>query len=237
MGVGRWPDVVADDENRAARSAAWGVAAVVFGGSAAVTWLAAPEAPLIVLVAACVCSALAAVGLYMCFASLSGTWPAGRSLRRAPPMPVLPAAPETPALPPPPVLMGIVREVDGDRLRLSVRNKGPRGMFMARVTGILDSDGIPVPGRQSWTIPWLDDGSVAPVDLPYADGRTLDFARFDPGESGQWDDRASWWFSSLPEPVIVMYKPVPDKTELAARRFVVTVRIIRTEPAYSRIRV
>jgi hypothetical protein len=103
-------------------------------------------------------------------------------------------------------------------------------MFTVQVTSILDPDGRPAPGRQSWPVPWLEDGSVAPADLPQSAGRTLDFAWFDADE-GHWPHRASWRFPSLPEPAVVMYKPAPDKEELAAQRFVVTVRIIRTEPS------
>src|ERR1022692_1449277 len=143
-----------------------------------------------------------------------------------------PVAKSSPALPPLPVDVRIVPEVDGDRLRLLVRNQGPRGMFTARVTGILDTDGGPAPTRQSWAIPWLDDDPIAPADLPCSDARTLDFARFDAGESRGWDKRASWWFVTRAEPVGVMYKPVRrDKKELADCRYVVTVRIIRTEPS------
>ena len=69
------------DEGRAARSAAWGVAAGMFGGGAIAAWLAAPEGSLAMLIAACLLTELGASGLYMCFASLSGTWPAGRPLR------------------------------------------------------------------------------------------------------------------------------------------------------------
>lgn len=120
--------------------------------------------------------------------------------------------------PPPPVRMSIVPEADGNRLRLLVRNRVARGMFKAEVTSVLDPDGRPAPGRQSWPIPWLDDGSVSPADLSQAEGRTLDFAWFEAGEGG-WPDLASWRFPSLPEPVTVMYRPVHDKKELAGQRF------------------
>ena len=99
------------------------------------------------------------------------------------------------------------------------------------VTGITDPDGRPVPGPQSWPIPWLEDGSVRPANLPKFDGRTLDFARFNAGESDPWPHRAYWLFSSLPEPVGVTYDPVRSRGELGAQRFVVTLRIIRAEPS------
>jgi len=146
--------------------------------------------------------------------------------RRSPP-----AVPGPPALPPAPVDVSVVHKADGDRLRLVVTNEGPRGGFTAEVISVLDPDGRPVE-RQSWTVPWVGDDSAAPADLLHSGSRTLDFARFVPDE-GQWPHRAFWEFFSLPGPgrIAVMYKPVADKRELAPARFVVTVRIIRSEPS------
>jgi hypothetical protein len=146
---------------------------------------------------------------------------------------VSPSVPATaePASPPLPVDVRIVPEVDGDRLMLLIRNQGARGRFTAGVTSILVPPGWPAPGQHAWPIPWLADNPMAPADIPYSDARTLDFARFDAGESSGWDKRASWWFCSRPDPVGVMYEPVRDKKELAAWPLLVTVRIIRAAPS------
>ena len=71
--LARWPMGSGCGE----RSAAWGVVAVVFGGSAVPTWIAAaaPGVGLIAWVGACVFSLVAAIGLYMCFATLNDWWP------------------------------------------------------------------------------------------------------------------------------------------------------------------
>src|SRR5437879_13571405 len=70
------------EDGRAGRSAAWGVAAVVFGAGAIYTSQLATTAnsgfsiwPTYVL------GAVAAIALYMCFATIWGWWPAGRSTR------------------------------------------------------------------------------------------------------------------------------------------------------------
>jgi hypothetical protein len=78
---------MADEDGRAPRSAAWGVVAGVFGGGAVATWLAAatpgskfPIFPTYGFGAA------AAVGLYMCFATLHGWWPTNRQRHRQDPL-------------------------------------------------------------------------------------------------------------------------------------------------------
>jgi hypothetical protein len=143
-----------------------------------------------------------------------------------------PGGPVTAAVAEPaPVNVSVVHKVDGDRLRLVVTNEGPRGEFTAEVISVLDPDRTPVEA-QSWTVPWVGDGSAVPADLLHSGSRTLDFARFVPDE-GQWPHRAFWEFFSLPGPgrIAVMYKPVADKRELAPARFVVTVRIMRSDPS------
>lgn len=225
------------DDGRAARSAAWGVLALLFGGGALVFWLTVASPSLVALILASVASALGAAGLYMCFASLAGTWPAGRSLRRGTQVVQLPAAaPEQPAIPPPPLRVIVRGEQDGLRLRLIVVNRGDAGMFTAEVVSVLDNDGNARLGPSSWPIPWLEDGSVEPKQILFAGSRILDFACYDVGalqadlKSTHWGDHDHWWFSSLPQPIGFMYRPVRTLADVEAQRFLVTVRIIRADP-------
>ena len=71
---------MANGEGRAARSAAWGAVAVVFG-AVAVAGLNASLGPA-ASVPFWACSLVAAVGLYMCFATAFGFYPANRCRRR-----------------------------------------------------------------------------------------------------------------------------------------------------------
>jgi hypothetical protein len=63
-------------------SAAWGVVALAFGAVAAVMWAAVvtPTSSGLALLIAIITSVIAGGGLYMCFAALTGTWPANRLL-------------------------------------------------------------------------------------------------------------------------------------------------------------
>jgi hypothetical protein len=94
-------------------------------------------------------------------------------------------------------------------------------------------------GPSSWPIPWLEDGSVEPKEIPFTGRRILDFAWYDVGAvqadvtSTHWGDNHHWYFSSIPEPIGVMYHPVRTMAEVEAQRFLVTVRIIRVDPADS----
>jgi hypothetical protein len=82
-------------------------------------------------------------------------------------------------------------------------------------------------------------GSVEPKEILQTGRRILDFARYDVRgvnadlASTKWGDNKHWWFSSLPEPIGFMYHPVATGAALEDQRFVVTVRIIRAEPANS----
>jgi hypothetical protein len=71
---------VANEDGRTGRSAAWGVAAVVFGAGAFTTWPVA-EAPksTFPIWPTYVFGGIAAVTLYMCFATIWGWWPSARS--------------------------------------------------------------------------------------------------------------------------------------------------------------
>jgi hypothetical protein len=123
----RYPGAMADDEGRGARSAAWGVVAVVFGGGGTVAWAALPGAPLVVLVAACICSLISAPGLYMCFAVLNDRWPAKRSLCTTEPPPPQGMSEATDAAPQRPSILPALRDlaVEGRSLQGSLTNRGP----------------------------------------------------------------------------------------------------------------
>ena len=71
---------MANEEGRTGRSAAWGVAAVVFGAGAFTTWpvAVAPKSTFPIW-PTYVFGGIAAVALYMCFATIWGWWPSARS--------------------------------------------------------------------------------------------------------------------------------------------------------------
>jgi hypothetical protein len=196
---------VANEEGRTARSAAWGVAALLFGGGAFATWPVAVAAkstfpiwPVYVFGGA------AAVALYMCFATIWSWWPTARAVSgsSADAIP-LPAAEdsETPSavsdssrsaipdrsasgttgsLPPPPVAIRLRPELDAatNRLRLGALNRGEFGRFRVEVIDAHNQDGNWI-GLRSWPVPWLEDGSVTSKDIPKAGRPLLDFAHFD----------------------------------------------------------
>jgi hypothetical protein len=76
---GRYSGEVADDNGKAARSAAWGVAAALFGGGAIATWpvAVAPKSTFPIW-PTYVFGGIAILALYLCFASVWGWWPSGR---------------------------------------------------------------------------------------------------------------------------------------------------------------
>jgi len=89
------------DDGRGARSAAWGVVAALAGAGAIAVWIAtATPGTAVPIWPAFVFGAASIAGLYMCFASLSGKWPAGRSLRGSVQAPQLTTVPARSALPP-----------------------------------------------------------------------------------------------------------------------------------------
>ncbi len=73
---------MADEDARAARSAAWGVLTAL-SGTAVATWVAAatPGSKFPIL-PTCGFGAAAAIGLYMCFATPHGWWPTNRQRHR-----------------------------------------------------------------------------------------------------------------------------------------------------------
>jgi len=97
-------------EARFARSGAWGVVALGFGGAAVTAWMATASTGKTPLIWAFIgiCSLVGVVGLYMCFAAIHGWWPVDRH-RQDPPVPSrethsdkLPGAEADLLFPPPP---------------------------------------------------------------------------------------------------------------------------------------
>lgn len=135
----------------------------------------------------------------------------------------------------PPVRLIATPYVDGGRLRILVTNRASFGDFSARVTGIVNDHGDNTGTRQQWPVPWADDGTVGAVGLAQADQRWLDLAQPDLAaiaeslRTGQWHV-PHWRFSSLPQPVPLSYSPAASISELAGRRFIVTVQLMRTDP-------
>jgi hypothetical protein len=163
--------------------------------------------------------------------------------RRSARPPVLPAGASPaggPALPSAPVRIRLMveRDMTTDGFRLVALNRGDLGLFRAEVTGIRDQDGrTPVTPGGGWPVPWLDDGSVTSKDIPTAGSPRLDFAYFsldnlrEDLEGTKWLNGDHWTFPSLPSAVKVRYPAVRSWPEQDRHFFIVTVRIIRDDPA------
>jgi hypothetical protein len=127
------------------------------------------------------------------------------------------------------------RDVATNRFRLVALNRGERGKFSAEVTSILDHEERPL-GRQSWHIPWAEDGAVEPEEIPAAGTRVLDFVVFnwtsldEDIRTAKWGSTHHWLFSSLPESIKIRYSPVAQWGSLRGRYFLVTVRVVRADP-------
>jgi hypothetical protein len=199
---------------RAAWSAAWGVVAVVLGSGAIASWTAAaapgsrfPVWPVLTL------TALTAVALYVSFAYLAGLWPTNQSSMNGEPANV-----------------DLVPEQVGNQLRLILVNNGCVAEFSAQVAEILDplrQKGTP----QHWTIPWLEDHSVAPKRILAGGTQVLDFASYDAtavnDEFSTGHDGADHWrFSAAPTPIGARYYNLRSHNDLELQRFILTVRIM-----------
>lgn len=157
---------MANEEGRTARSAAWGVATLLFGGGAFVTWpVAVAAGSTFPLWPVYLFGGVAAIVLYMCFATIWQWWPASRAVQGSSVDAITPVQePSTGtsgSLPPPPVPIRLRPELDvaTSRFRLGVLNRGEFGRFRVRVIDARDQDGK-WPGLRSWPVPWLEDGSV-----------------------------------------------------------------------------
>jgi len=74
---------VANEDRRAGRSAAWGVVAALFGAGAFTTWpVAVAPKSTFPLLPTYIFAGIAAVALYMCFATMGGWWPTARSVTK-----------------------------------------------------------------------------------------------------------------------------------------------------------
>ena len=125
-----------------------------------------------------------------------------------------------------------------DGFRLVALNRGGLGRFRAEVTGIRDQDGqAPVTAGSGWPVPRLYDGSVTSKDIPTAGNPRLDFASFNLAnlredlEGTKWTNGDHWTFPSLPSPIKIRYPAVRTWQEQDRHFFIVTVRVIRDDPA------
>ena len=194
-----------DEDGRAGRSTPWGIGAGVFCACAVATWqVAIAPKSTFPLWPTYVFAGIAALALYMCFATIWGWWPTGRSARgpsrdtvdrpmardgeasggatrqRASTAPSGSATAAPANLPPPPVSIELKPELDiaTNRLRLGALNRGDLGRFRVEVTDAHNQDGNWV-GPRSWPVPWLEDGSVDAKQIPMFGKPLLDFAQFD----------------------------------------------------------
>jgi hypothetical protein len=207
-----------------------------------------------------VLAGIAALALYLCFATILSWWPTARSIRGAStgtvglqaadpapePTAIDPGTLTAPAeftpsvpvsLPAPPVAVRLKPELDAatNRLRLGALNRGALGRFRVEVIDVRNQNGDWI-SRRSWPVPWLDDGSVTSKEIPMFGKPLLDFAHFDflalqeDLEGTQWLRGDHWLFPSLPEPVKFRYSAVREWPELNRQYIVVTLRVIRDEP-------
>jgi len=177
----------------------------VFGGGAFSTGLAAvgPNATLPIW-PTYILGPVAAAALYMCFATIWGWPPTGRSHTEsaavsgdtssatvgesdiaeaeapAPSVMASRSAAAVPASPSPPVYIRLIPELDNatNRFRLVALNRGDLGHFRVRVIDAHNQVGNWI-GPRSWPVPWLDDGSIDAKQVAKFDGPKLDFAHFD----------------------------------------------------------
>ena len=252
---------MADEERRTARSAAWGVAALLFGGGAFATWpvAVAPNSTFPIW-PTYVFAGIAALALYMCFATILSWWPTARSVRgtstgiaeltaadrhseRAAIDPGTSTGPDESArsapvsLPSPPVAVRLKPELNvaTNRLRLGALNRGALGRFRVEVVDAHNQNGDWI-GPRSWPVPWLEGGSTDSKEIPMHGKPLLDFAHFnflglrEDLEGTKWLRGEHWVFPSLPEPVKFRYSAVRAWPDLSRQYIVITLRVIRDEP-------
>lgn len=233
----------------------------MFGGVAVAMWQVAivPKATFPIW-PTYVSGGIAALALYMCFATILAWWPAAGSVRGSSvgTAELSPAddAPEPTAIdagtltapavsatgtpvsqPTPPVAIRPKTVLDDatNRIRLGALNRGELGRFRVEVIDVRNQDGYWV-GRRSWPVPWLEDGSVGSKEIPMFGRPLLDFAHFDyftlkeDLDTTKWLRGDHWVFPSLPEPVKFRYSAVRALSDLDRQHIVVTLRVIRDEP-------
>lgn len=195
----------------AAWSAAWSAVAVVLGGGAVASWMTVmapgarfPDWPAPTL------GALTVIAMYGSFACLAGIWPAPtRGL---------------------PMHVNLVAEHVGRHLRLELMNRGDAAEFQVQVISILD----PMRQRftpQSWTIPWLEDGSAEPKRILKGATQPLDFASYDIDAvhteiTAGNASACHWQFSTAGKPVGARYYHLRQLNDLEVQRFTLMLRIM-----------
>jgi hypothetical protein len=206
---------------KAAWSAMWGVLAVIFGSAATAIWIAAstPKSRIPVWPAWILATVTIAV-LYAGLACLAGRWPIGEEDEET-------------------VNAEFGAEPGSDRVRLWITNTGQTADFYVQVIAICDpvqAIAIRDPmgkkkASQYWTVPWIEDGSIKPRQIPSGATQGLDFARYDAGAvnleiSTGHSDANHWWFPAAPEPVGVRYYNLRSQEDLDLQHFILTMRII-----------
>jgi hypothetical protein len=143
---------------------------------------------------------------------------------------------EPPAIQPAsPVQVTFIPEPDTDLLRLVAVNEGDRADFTAQVIGFIDELGRNRT-RQTWPIPWEEDGSTTAKEILTYQKRVLNFARFDWSaldedlRTTKWGSNYHWYFFSTGDPIKIAYSPVRDWRELDDRLFTLKVRVTRADP-------
>jgi hypothetical protein len=143
-----------------------------------------------------------------------------------------------------PIRVELLPEQDGDRLRLVLVNKGIRAEFTVNVVSFTDEEGEFGPHgawliggagdsnqRQTWPVPWDEDGSTGSKEVLKGEPRVLRLATFNRAHTEQevtsshWGDGPHWLFASATEPVPITYWPVDTLAKLQALRFIVTVQV------------
>ena len=219
-----------------------GVAAVLFGGGAFAAWpVAVAPSSTFPIWPVYLFGGVAAVALYMCFATIWQWWPTSRTVQGPLVDAITPVqGPDTgtsASLPPPPVAIRLSPELDvaAIRFRLGALNRDEFGRFRVEVIDARDQDGN-WPGPRSWPVPWLEDGSVTSKGIPMGGRPLLDFAHFDIfglKEEIEGTKRVPGnhcVFSSLPQPVPFTYSAVKTWTDLRRQYVVMTLRVIREAP-------
>jgi hypothetical protein len=126
--------------------------------------------------------------------------------------------------------VNLVAEHVGRHLRLELMNRGDAAEFQVQVISILD----PMRQRftpQSWTIPWLEDGSAEPKRILKGATQPLDFASYDIDAvhteiTAGNASACHWQFSTAGKPVGARYYHLRQLNDLEVQRFTLMLRIM-----------
>lgn len=145
--------MVENDDRRAGWSAAWGVVAAIFGAGSAAAWIAAlqPDSG-VPRWTAYATTGLTVVGLYLCFASLAGWWPARPSTLTAP---IMPVGVSTPQVLPLAIQITDCRDLNHVinswalyAIHVEIRNRGNRAIKVTEVYCGAENDAPPSQARR-----------------------------------------------------------------------------------------